>query len=444
MANEQTLSAYNVPHINSVAAAVVLANEVLLGYAQKEIEKDGRGITEKFSKDLNGAQVRVIKMKPLTQKARTLGATVNGGNFAATGEFPTTEEFGIDVLNVIDAPINIADVTCDMLPVDVLGNAMKNWTNLLMRNINAATIASHIIASYNASGSINYFVSGTNKFTDVLLSANMDLDSGDETNDIDMFPQEGRVAVIRSAYRGKLYADSVSGAWVGAYNPLAQKMMAAGALSPDAVVAKLEDGYIGDFDGIPVHIAAPLLFTMAEEYAGLPKGSFANVIGYVASDIANARGVDLKSQVQVIPNPDGQGVRILPKVRFGIANFYKKGNSIMIAGASTTKNPLALTDEYSAYTPKLVAPASRQSAEITWSAKTPTVTPASGCTVSIVRVKAASTDVGTSLLGWLADAASGSTWTSGAMTAASGKYPSAMVIMADGTVIVETGEEIGE
>ena len=111
------LADYGKPVINDIDARLVLANEVLLNIFQGQIEgAGGRGVNQTFSNDTSGAQIRVLRINPLTQEARELGATLGGGNFPNATEQPTTQEYGLDVITVIDQPIDIAQVSRDMIP----------------------------------------------------------------------------------------------------------------------------------------------------------------------------------------------------------------------------------------------------------------------------------------------------------------------------------------
>ena len=78
---EQYLSDFSKPTINGNIARRVLANEVLRGVTQEVLETNGEGITQRFSTDVSGAQIRITQFMPFNQLARELGATLNGENF---------------------------------------------------------------------------------------------------------------------------------------------------------------------------------------------------------------------------------------------------------------------------------------------------------------------------------------------------------------------------
>ena len=66
----KTLANYGEPTINGLDAALVFAATALENIYQAEIEKGNRGVTQKFSTDTTGAQIRVIRPLPLPIKAR--------------------------------------------------------------------------------------------------------------------------------------------------------------------------------------------------------------------------------------------------------------------------------------------------------------------------------------------------------------------------------------
>jgi hypothetical protein len=73
---------------------------------------------------------------------------------------------------------------------------------------------------------------------------------------------------------------------------------------------------------------------------GLPENELraSDFIGYIASSYANARGVSSSEQIRTVPEVNGQGVRLLPYVKFGCACFYQKG---VVTLGKSDYNPIA-------------------------------------------------------------------------------------------------------
>lgn len=354
--NEQLLSDFKSPKINGIAAKRILANEVLKNIVQGQIEGEGRGVTLGFSTDTSGAQIRILRVLPLTQKARELGSAVNGAFFNSGKEMPQTAEVGIDVITTIDQNIDIPTVAEDMLPIDLLQKTMNNFGDLVNLNINAMTIAEKMRASFLGTNKNVQIIDGT-KPEDILPAiyyASSKLDGGDWENGISMFPQNDRIGVIRPAFRPVLIAKGV--VIVGGSN-YAQEMIAKGVVSPNAKATKLENGYFGDIDGIPFHVASPVIWDLACEYLGLPPKSLNGVEGYISSGIGTGRAIASSEQVKIIDSPDGQGKRLQPLVRMGVKSWYPK--STVVLAVKDFKSPLDIVEAEKTGVVKLVAPGSR-------------------------------------------------------------------------------------
>ena len=326
------LSNYGAPTINSIAAERILSNTILDNIYQGIIEKDGKGVTQRFTTDCSGAEIRFVHVKPIFAQAREIGASINGGNFPSLVHEGETDSFGLPVLTVLDDPIDLAQVNKDMIPVDLAAQYIKNYTDQVNLNINAMTVAgkyySTMLASANGS-EVNITSYATNgNFANAIEDANSLLDEGVEAMGVSMFPQEDRVTVIQTAYRPILRHTGVL--IVGGAN-YAYDTLKKGSIDATSEPRKNEDGFIGSLDGVDVHIAAPLVFKVAGLYLGLAKGDITEMIGYVSSAFANVRGIASPRGVKVIDAPQGQGTRFQPLTRMGfkVVEGYEKGNSLI-------------------------------------------------------------------------------------------------------------------
>jgi hypothetical protein len=356
---EQFLSDFTTPTINGIAARQVLANEVLKNISQNVIEYDGKGVTNTFTTDTAGAEIRVVRVKPLTQKARELGAGLNGGNFNTGEDTVATEVVGLRVITVIDKVFDIPAVSQDMIPVDLLQKSIDNFGQLVNRNINAMTLAGKFWASLKAETPSIYEIDpDATDFQTPVLEANSKLDDGDAEHGIDIFPTEGRVIVIKPSFRPKLLSKAILS--LGGSN-YAQAMLAGGQLSPGSNPTKMANGYVGDFDGVPVHICTEAVWRLAEEYLGLPSGELDTVVGYISSDVANARGIAQGEQIKIIDSPSGQGIRVQPLLRMGFESWYAKGNVFLVNGKANApySNPIGGLEGLKEGITKVLAPASR-------------------------------------------------------------------------------------
>ena len=145
---ETLLSNFGAPTINGIAAQRVLSNQILENLYQGLIESDGEGVTQRFTYDVSGAEIRFTHVKPVKALARRLGSTINGGNFPINANEGETDTFGIRVLDVLDDPIDLAQVSKEMIPVDLLGAYIKSYTDQVNLNINAVTVAGKYYATF--------------------------------------------------------------------------------------------------------------------------------------------------------------------------------------------------------------------------------------------------------------------------------------------------------
>lgn len=396
----QLLTNLKAPNINGIDAQRILANQVLENIYQGTIEDEGKGVTQRFTEDCSGAQIRFVHVKPVFAKARELGATINGGNFPSYVNEGQTESFGLDVLTVLDDPIDLAQVSMDMIPVDLLTQYTKSYTDQVNVNINAMTLAGKYLASLVAEAggkSINKtsFDSANDDLATIILTANSLLDDGVEEQGVSMFPQDDRIVLLQASYRPILLKKGILN--IGGAN-YAYDIAEKGTVSAGATPRKNADGFVGYLDNVPVHIASSLIFKVAGEYLGLTKGDMTNLIGYVSSGLANVRGIATPHGVKVIDNPLGQGIRIQPLTRMGfkVVEGYEKGNSLIYKYG--TLNPISELATIFSITDlslfKLRAPASRvdlSAATLTSSATTKVT--ATCANASYIAVVASSTPI---------------------------------------------------
>jgi hypothetical protein len=329
---ENLLSNFGAPTINSIAARRILSNQVLENLYQTKIEGEGEGVTERFSYDVSGAEIRFTHVKPVKALARRLGSAVNGGNFPISANEGETDTFGIRVLDVMDDPIDLAQVSMNMIPVDLLGAYIKSYTDQVALNINALTIAGKYYATYMreaVGGDVNITTYDGTDIQKALLDANSLLDDGAPDMGVSMFPQDDRCLTIQAKYRSTLLSKGILS--IGGAN-YAYDIVKGGTVNPGVAPRKSEDGFIGIFDNVPVHVVSSLVYKVAAGYLGLEEKDLTQVIACLSSGFANVRAVAAVRDVKIIDHPDGQGIRIQPLTRFGfeVVPGYEKGNSLVV------------------------------------------------------------------------------------------------------------------
>ena len=247
--------------------------------------------------------------------ARVMGASKNGASYSANQHYTETETVGIELLQVIDDPILIPRARQDMIPTDLVAKHIDLFSYRLSTILNGATAASKLLASYLAGDDANKVNITSSDITNKLVAqrfmeANSLLDEGDQEHGIDMFPEDTRIAVFKVSYRPILKGAGVL--VIGGAND-AYEILRKGGIDKDAAPRKVEDGYIGEIDGVPCHILSNESLNHASLFMGLPEKELkaSPFVGYLASSYANARGVSSTDRVKVVDEVNGQGMEWL-------------------------------------------------------------------------------------------------------------------------------------
>jgi hypothetical protein len=367
------LSQFTAPAIDGQAVRRVLAPVIMENIVQDIILRDGYGVTEKFSTDTDAFEIRVVRQRALDLDARKFGATFNGGFFNSLTEIqPTSQEYGIRLDHIIDRNVDIPSNMQDMFPLDVVGATTQRVGQAVARNVNASTLAEQLRVSlnYNATVSVReaglindaafkaasvgfsssgetfdynpaldtksiiFHTDGTSDWQDTYLSASALLDNGDERNGVDIFPVDMRVAVWRPEIRAELLK---TGQIIIGGSNFAQQMIAAGKVSPDGRPRENMGGYFGDIDATPQHIASKAIWNLAEKYLGLTTGALDNIYGLIVSSMGTGRALAFNNTIKTIDSPNGQGMRIQPKYRWGVETWFPK--SVVLIASDQFGNP---------------------------------------------------------------------------------------------------------
>lgn len=347
MANTKTLSNIGTPEINGLDAGVVFAATAMENIYQSEIEKGGRGCTQKYSSDTTGAQIRVVRPLPLPIDARELGAAINGGNFSSFRYEPQSQSYGLDIITVIDDIVDIPDVRLDMIPVDIARLYIQSISDKVVLNINAIKIAARVYSCFNAAHtdeSNAYIVKkgADEKLLDAVIKTNGKLNKGDAKNGVSSFPIQDRIALVGGDYYADLLTSSgvlnLGGANYG-YDIARKGSVDAQSETP----LLLNDGYIGTIAGVPFHFVSDLVLETACKYVGFPSNTLQSVICLVASAHGTLFGLATGNSIETIRCPIGQGVRLLPKYRLGAACILPKSVAWLVDGDKFA-NPYGVKD----------------------------------------------------------------------------------------------------
>lgn len=338
---QQILAPDNAPTINGVRAEAKISQALLENMFQGLVETAGRGVNDKYvtEEEANtNAQIFVNRVVPIKMKPREMGSTKNGGSFSNDKHFVQTETVGIDILQVIDDTIYIPRARQDTIKVDLLAKNVDVHGRYLNTVINGATAGAHILSAwqgeldgeYNAIDITEADITG-GKLAQRFMELNSLLDEGDDKHGIDVFPEDGRIAVFKMGFRPILKAGGVL--MIGGSN-YAQAILKGRSLAEGARDTTSENGYWGDIDGVPCHGISNESLRNASEFMGLPSAELkkSSFVGYIASDYATARGVSMIQSTKIVPAIEGQGIVLQPFTKFGVKSWYPLGNALMYRG----------------------------------------------------------------------------------------------------------------
>lgn len=338
---QQILAPDNAPTINGVRAEAKISQALLENMFQGLVETAGRGVNDKYvtEEEANtNAQIFVNRVVPIKMKPREMGSTKNGGSFSNDKHFVQTETVGIDILQVIDDTIYIPRARQDTIKVDLLAKNVDIHGRYLNTVINGATAGAHILSAwqgeldgeYNAIDITEADITG-GKVAQRFMELNSLLDEGDDKHGIDVFPEDGRIAVFKMGFRPILKAGGVL--MIGGSN-YAQAILKGRSLAEGSRDTTSENGYWGDIDGVPCHGISNESLRNASEFMGLPSAELkkSSFVGYIASDYATARGVSMIESTKIVPAIEGQGIVLQPFTKFGVKSWYPLGNALMYRG----------------------------------------------------------------------------------------------------------------
>ncbi len=331
-----SFAGYSAPSVNSQALARQLSPTVLVNVVQSLFHTPGKGVSQNVVVDTNAIEVRVIREKPLTQKARTIGETTDGNFFSSqTAEQPTSDEYGLRVNLVYDTPIDIPTNMQDMIPIDLANATMRNYVQAVAKNINASTIATQLGINLNAlavqeiaatgTGSSVQLTIGTDDILDKFQDAQAFLDDGDSTNGVDTYPMGSRIGLWRTDAKRAFYKDATG--VFSVTNWKAQDMLRIGAVDPESYPNTEKNGFFGEIDQCYNYFVASAVWSLAEDYmrqsaAPVAAGFLDTVEGYICASMGTLRGIAINSTMKIVDSQAGQGIRLQPKQRWGVELIY--------------------------------------------------------------------------------------------------------------------------
>lgn len=333
----QILAPTNAPYINGINGERRISAAILKNFYQGLVEKDGKGVDDNYvsAGDAEEAtQIVVHRVLPVRMRPREQGASKNGASYSQNQHYVQTEDVGIDILQVLDDPILIPRASTDRINVDLLAQQIKIFSDRWATIYNGATTASKILATYVAKANgdeVNEVVISSTDISNKavlerFIEGNSLLDEGDPAHGIDIFPTDTRIAVFRVSYRATLKAGGIL--TLGGANEV-YAILAGSGINNQGEARTADDGFVGVIDGIEVRLISNESLGHAADFLGFPVNEFKKggiFAGYIASSYANARGASTRERTKVVDEVNGQGIRLLPYVKFGAISWYPLGN----------------------------------------------------------------------------------------------------------------------
>lgn len=339
-------SAINTPFVNAVTLKRIMATRGKDNIFQGIVTRPEEACTEKYSTDTDAAEIQIIRLKPNAGQARDIGADKNGGYFNSDDAYTSsTEAYGIKILSTIDYNIDIPTNMQDMINVDAAEGELRNLTGKVAQNVNAVTIAAQLAKWLTCQAAGTSTVGdaatghkvvvdanpGDNAYLGYLLDANGFLDDGNAAQGIDTYPRDNRCFLLRSKLNTSLKKQGVI---IGGSN-YGQIMVRTGALDEKTTLESVI-GYVGDVDNTPCYVVSDPVWKLAEKYLGLQAGALDKILGLAVCSIGTGRALAFNESVKTIPSPNGQGIRIQPKYRFGAECWDEYSVVPIVANGYTT------------------------------------------------------------------------------------------------------------
>ncbi len=343
------------PFIDGLTTARAMHEALIPNVVQSLLHSNGHGITDRYSTQIIGVdEIRVVMGKPLEQRFRTLGSGEDNNSYSFNQkdpEQPKTQHYGIKLRHVIDGAVDLAQVSMDMVPLDYANDTAEKIYQLMVKMINASTIATQLAAVFNydfertENGEDSLFVQyddAEDSMLDKFIEANLVLHDGAPDHFIDTFDPQGRVAFLNT--KGLRELKTVEKAVVDMGNTTGQELLRIGSLGGTEVRANTRlDGFQGMIDQIPVHFVSKPIWSVVEDILGLERGKLDGIYAMISAHEATARGIDFTRGVQVDTHPKGQGIRFKPLYRWGVQVFFPEGIALLVD--NDFSNPVTLEEE---------------------------------------------------------------------------------------------------
>ena len=302
----------------------------------------------RYTEDMNARSVTVNRPKLITG-GRTIGDTTNGGFFNSSVASAESELYDINLTQVFDKPIKIAQVQDDLSGGTALRGSLMNVPKSIARFVNCTYFASLVVANMqkaikatSQSGNITYSTDAdyatvatadtTAGVIAALQKATGVFENGDADHGYDLFPLEESVVYGSGEFLNYLRGQSN----FIVNNVIGQQMIGSGSFdafdatwTPDSI-----RGYAGEIYGMLLYRTGSLFkatagyigkLTLANNTkAATSATALDNLLAIVVCGLAVGGGMT-PGDIKVVDARGGQGWEIQPLARCGFEVFSAKG-----------------------------------------------------------------------------------------------------------------------
>lgn len=302
----------------------------------------------RYTEDMNARSVTVNRPKLITG-GRTIGDTTNGGFFNSSVASAESELYDINLTQVFDKPIKIAQVQDDLSGGTALRGSLMNVPKSIARFVNCTYFASLIVANMqnaivatSQAGNITYSTNAdyatvstadtTAGVIEALQKATGVFESGDADHGYDLFPLEESVVYGSGEFLNYLRGQSN----FIVNNVIGQQMIGSGSFdafdatwTPDSI-----RGYAGEIYGMLLYRTGSLFkatagyigkLTLANNTKSATSATaLDNLLAIVVCGLAVGGGMT-PGDIKVVDARGGQGWEIQPLARCGFEVFSAKG-----------------------------------------------------------------------------------------------------------------------
>ena len=302
----------------------------------------------RYTEDMNARSVTVNRPKLITG-GRTIGDTTNGGFFNSSVASAESELYDINLTQVFDKPIKIAQVQDDLSGGTALRGSLMNVPKSIARFVNCTYFASLVVANMqnaikatSQAGTITYSTDAdyatvatadtTAGVIAALQKATGVFESGDADHGYDLFPLEESVVYGSGEFLNYLRGQSN----FIVNNVIGQQMIGSGSFdafdatwTPDSI-----RGYAGEIYGMLLYRTGSLFKATAgyigkltlsnNTKAATSATALDNLLAIVVCGLAVGGGMT-PGDIKVVDARGGQGWEIQPLARCGFEVFSAKG-----------------------------------------------------------------------------------------------------------------------